>query len=155
MSVQEVSTRAAMTVTEVAALCQLSRSRFYELVRAGVFPEPVQNESAKRPVYVRDQIEKCLDIKQTGVALNGTIIVFNRKRASRAVPKRPERPAVATTPKESAHASVVTGLKSLGMADVTDAQVERIVADLFPDGISGQDLGEVIRGVFLELKKQQ
>ena len=144
-----------MTVTEVAAMCQLSRSRFYELVRAGVFPQPVQNGCAKRPIYVRDQIEKCLEIRATGVGLNNTVIVFNRRRANRAAPAGAKRPPVAVMPKESTYAPLVTGLKSLGMIDVTDAQVEKIVADLFPDGINGHDLGEVIRAVFLALKKQQ
>jgi hypothetical protein len=144
-----------MTVTEVAALCHLSRSRFYELVRAGVFPQPVQNESTKRPVYVRDMIEKCLEIRQTGIGLNGKIVVFNQKRTSRVVPRRASRPATTAAPKESPYVPLVTGLKSLGMIDVTDAQVERIVADLFPGGIGDRDLGDVIRAVFLALKKKQ
>jgi len=46
MSAQEVSTSRA-TVTEVAAMCQLSRSRFYELVRDGVFPEAVPERGYK------------------------------------------------------------------------------------------------------------
>ena len=153
MSVQDVSTRAAATVTEVAAMCQLSRSRFYELVRAGFFPQPVRNGCAKRPIYVRELIEKCLEIRETGVGIDGKIIVFNRRRASRPSPKRAQRTAVTAMPKESTYAPVVTGLKSLGMMDVTDAQVEKIVANVFPDGMDGHDLGEVIRAVFLELKK--
>ena len=155
MTVQQSSTKAAATVTEVAALCQLSRSRFYELVRAGVFPQPVQNGAGNRPIYVREQIEKCLEIRATGVGLNNTVIVFNRRRASGPAPKRAQRPPVAVMPKESPYIPLVTGLKSLGMADATDAQVEKIVATIFPDGISDRDLGEVIRSVFLALKKQQ
>ena len=154
MTVQQSSKRAAATVTEVAAMCQLSRSRFYELVRAGVFPQPVQNGCVKRPIYVRDQIEKCLEIRETGVGLNNTIIVFNRRRANRTTPRRAQRMPVAIMPKESTFAPLVTGLKSLGMIDVADSQVEKIVADIFPGGITDRDLGEVIRAVFLELKKQ-
>ena len=154
MSAQEVSTRAAATVTEVAAMCQLSRSRFYELVRDGVFPEAVRNGATKRPIYVRELIEKCLEIRQSGVGLNGRIVVFNRRHTQRPVQRRAQRPTVTATPKESPCASVVMGLKSLGMPDVTERQVESIVANLFPDGISDQNLGNVIRAVFLEMKKK-
>jgi hypothetical protein len=154
MSVQQVPTRAAATVTDVAAMCQLSRSRFYDLVRAGVFPAPVQNASVKRPLYVRDLIEKCLEIRRTGVGLDGKIVVFNRKRTQRTAQRRGLQTPVAVMTQESPCTSVIAGLKSLGMLDATERQVESIVAALFPGGVSGQDLGDVIRAVFLELKKQ-
>ena len=108
MSVQQ-SSKAAATVTEVAAMCQLSRSRFYELVRAGVFPEPVQNGATKAPIYVRERIEKCLEIRQTGVGLDGKIVVFNRRRASHSAPRRVQRTSVAATPKESVYAPWLLG----------------------------------------------
>ena len=41
------------------------------------------------------------------------------------------------------------------MTDLAEGLVEKIVSDLFPNGIDGHDLGEVIRAVFLELKKQK
>jgi hypothetical protein len=154
MTVQQSSTKAAATLTEVAALCQLSRSRFHDLVKAGVFPKPVHNAATKRPIYTRDLIDKCLQIRETGIGLDGRIIVFNRRRASPA-PRRVQRPPVATAPKESAYTPLVTGLRSLGMLDVAESQVEKIVTALFPGGIAGRDLGDVIRAVFLELKKQQ
>ena len=155
MSVQDVSTRAAATVTEVAALCQLSRSRFYELVRAGVFPQPVQNGSAKRPIYVREH-----DRKVSGNQANGrrTQRQDHRIQPQADQPRHPQSGHSGTGRDRHAEGidlrPLVTGLKSLGMIDVTDAQVEKIVADLFPDGMDGQDLGEVIRAVFLELKKK-
>jgi len=152
MTVQQPSTKAAATVTEVAALCQLSRSRFHELVRAGVFPGPVQNGPANRPIYTRELIGRCLEIRQTGVGLNG-IVVFNQKRASRATAKRAQRAAAPVAPKESAYSPLVAGLRSLGMTDVPESQIEKIAVTLFPDGLGGHDLGDVIRAVFLELKK--
>ncbi len=153
MSVQQSFQRAAVTVTEMAAMCDLSRSRFYTLVESGVFPAPVQNESRKRPAYVQDLIEKCLEIRRTGVGLDGRIVLFNRKHTSRMVPRRSRHETVPTAKHESPNADLLMGLKSLGMVDVTDRQVEPIVRELFPEGRNGHDLGELIRAVFLRLKQ--
>ena len=155
MTAQQLSTRAAVSVTEMAAMCELSRSRFYALMQAGVFPTPVQKEPAKRPVYVRELIEKCLEIRRFGVGLDGRIVVFNRKRRQASVVRPRQRGSVATPPHDSPYAPVIAGLKSLGLLDVTDSQVEPIMAELFPGGINGHDLGEVIRRLFLALKKKQ
>lgn len=152
MSAQQVSTRAAVTVTEMAALCQLSRSRFYTLMQAGAFPQPVQHESTKRPFYLRELIEICLEVRRTGVGVDGRVVLFNRRRSERSTPRQPKRKPVAM-PQESAHVALIAGLKSLGMSDV-DAQVGPVVQQLFPNGLAGVDLGEVIRQVFLALKRQ-
>ena len=152
MTAQQSSTRAAATVTEVAAFCQLSRSRFYELVKARVFPEPVHNATTTRPIYTRKLIEKCLEIRHTGVGLDGRIVLFNQKRTTHMAPRRKHETALATK-QESPHADLLAGLKSLGMLDVTDRQIEPIVRELFPNGREGHDLGELIRAVFLKLKQ--
>ena len=153
MTAQEVSTRAAVTVTEMAALCQLSRSRFYTLMQAGAFPPPVQHESTKRPYYLRELIEICLEVRRTGVGVDGRMVLFNRRRAERAAPRATKRKP-ATMPQDSPYADLIAGLKALGMSDVTEGQVGPVVQQLFPNGIAGVDLGEAIRQVFLALKRQ-
>ncbi len=153
MTVHQSSQRAAVTVTEMAVMCDLSRSRFYTLVQSGVFPAPVHNQHMKRPVYVQELIEKCLEIRRTGVGLDGRIVLFNRKHTSRMAPRRSRHESVPSEKYESPNADLLTGLKSLGMVDVTDRQIEPIVRELFPDGRNGHDLGEMIRAVFLKLKR--
>ena len=153
MTAQEVSTRAAVTVTEMAALCQLSRSRFYTLMQAGAFPPPVQHESTKRPYYLRELIEICLEVRRTGVGVDGRVVLFNRRRAERAAP-RPTKRKPTAMPQESPYGDLIAGLKSLGLSDVTDAQVGPVVQQVFPNGLAGFDLGETIRQVFLALKRQ-
>jgi len=71
-------TRAAATVTEVAAMCQLSRSRFYEWF--GPVCSPNQSRMGLAAPFSSAKMEKCLEIRETGVGLNNTIIVFNRRR---------------------------------------------------------------------------
>lgn len=66
-SVPECSQRAAVSVSEMASMCQLSRSRFHTLVREGVFPRPVQPGEGKRPYYTQELIQQCLDIRRTGI----------------------------------------------------------------------------------------
>src|SRR3974377_1539779 len=74
-----MSAKSVITVSEMADLCQLSRSRFYDLIEAGVFPKPVQHPSSKRPMYDRKLQEKCLEIRETGIGMNGQPVLFNRK----------------------------------------------------------------------------
>src|SRR6516164_6478828 len=73
------SAKSVITVGEMAEMCQLSRSRFYDLIEAGVFPRPVLHPSSQRPMYDRALQEKCLEIRATGIGANGQPVLFNRK----------------------------------------------------------------------------
>ena len=42
--------RAAVTVAEMARMVGLSRARFYQLQKAGVFPTPQMNPSTEAPI---------------------------------------------------------------------------------------------------------
>lgn len=152
MSVQNSSIPAAVTATEMAEMCRLSRSRFYNLIDKGIFPPPVQQKSTKRPVYVRDVIEKCLEIRRTGVGLDGRLITFNRKRKQRTTTKTNRRKTSPPVAGNGRYDEIVTGLRSLGL-EATESQVSAAVEEHFPDGIDVADAGEVIRSVFLALKQ--
>jgi predicted DNA-binding transcriptional regulator AlpA len=147
MSVQQSSEKAAATVTEVAAMCQLSRSRFYDLVHAGVFPKPVHNETVSRPIYVRELIDQCLEIRRTGIGLNQKVVVFNhkRRRSAQAKPRQVRQPVA------NEHGELVEALRSLGLA-ATGQDVQSALSDVYPTGTTGIDQGEVIRRLFLHLR---
>jgi hypothetical protein len=146
VSVQEPSDKAALSVSEVAALCLLSRSRFHVLVRAGIFPGPVLNESSKRPYYTQELAQKCVEIRRTGIGQNGQVVLFNRK------PKKPGAKPKATTPAApQGHQELVEAIKSLGLNVTADA-VAGAIAKLYPGGIEKLDQGEVIRKLFLHLQ---
>ena len=49
---------------------------------------------------------------------------------------------------------ILDGLRALGLTSISAAQVEPVIADLYPSGTSGTDQGEVIRAVFLRLRRQ-
>ncbi len=142
-SVPEGTQRAAISVTEMASLCRLSRSRFHALVREGVFPRPVQPGEGKRPYYPQQLIQQCLDIRRTGIGQNGQIVLFNRRSDKKAAPKRP----AATAPT----ADLIESLRALGLTATNEA-VAAAVRAVFPGGTEGVDQGEVVRRVFLHLQ---
>jgi len=126
----------------MAEMVGLSKSRFHVLMKQGVFPLPVQNESCKRPVFDLKLQQKCLEIRRTGIGENGKPVLFNRKRRKgRQVSK----------PVGNEHAEIVEALKSLGLAAPAEAVAEAL-RQLYPGGFSQVDQGEVIRQVFLRLQ---
>src|SRR5262245_17249467 len=78
MNVQEPTKKAALSVVEVAALCLLSPSRFHALVRQGVFPKAVKAGQGRRPHYTHELVQRCVEIRSTGIGENGEITLFNR-----------------------------------------------------------------------------
>jgi predicted DNA-binding transcriptional regulator AlpA len=145
-SVPEGSQRAAVSVSEMASLCQLSRSRFHTLVREGVFPPAVHPGGGKRPYYTHELIQQCLDIRRTGIGQNGQVVLFNRRTGKKASTKRP--PASPTT---GEFTGLVESLRALGLTATADA-VATAVQTVFPGGTAGVDQGEVVRKVFLHLQ---
>ena len=149
MSVLNASTKAAVSVSQMSEMCQLSRSRWYEFLEAGVFPKPVLYPSAKRPIYDRSLQEKCLEIRSSGIGLNGTLILFNRKSKGHSKAKRQSSKQDQQT--DSLIGPVIEAIKSLGLNPTTQAVCDAI-AELYPSGIEGLDQGDVIRKTFLLLQ---
>ena len=45
-------------------------------------------------------------------------------------------------------------LNALGLTTATAAQVQKVTEQLYPQGTEGMDQGEVLRAVFLELRRR-
>jgi len=152
MREQVVSTKAVVTVTEMARMVGLSRARFYQLVEAGVFPTPVYCVSSRRPMYVEGQQEICLTVRRRNCGVNGKPVLFYARGHRLPTPAgKPSKPT-AIKPKPTAdHSDLIDGLSALGLA-VNSARVGEAVAELFPAGLTGIDRGRVLRAVFLNLK---
>lgn len=134
----------------MAELCSLSRSRFYDLMNSGFFPKSIQhsNSTSKRPIFDRKLIEKCLEIKRSGIGNNGEPIAFNRKlkKGSSTPAKRK------SSPEHSEFSEIASALEGLGMSMDTKA-VANAVAELFPTGgWKSADQGDVIKKVFLHVQ---
>ena len=143
-----VSAKAFITVSMMCELCQISRSRWYDLTAAGVFPKPILHPSSKRPMYDRRLQEKCLEIIQTGIGANNIPVLFNRK-PKKAGALKPQRKIAQA--ERSDHADIADALKGLGLV-VSAQAVGEAVAVLYPSGLHGHEQGDVIRKVFLHLQ---
>jgi predicted DNA-binding transcriptional regulator AlpA len=151
MPAHDPSVKAAVSVSEMCELCSISRSRWYELVDAGVFPAPVVLPPIKRPVYDRSLIEKCLQIKQTGIGLSGTPVVFNRKLKKVWATKAKAKPASNDKATDPLIEPILEAVKALGLTTTLQAVTDAVAAS-YPTGIAEQDQGDVIRNVFLFLQ---
>ena len=148
MSVEKLSDSAAVSISKMAEICLLSRSRFYELMDAGVFPKPVHLPSSKRPLFDRQLIKTCLEIRRTGMGDNGQPVVFNRKRKN----GQSRRPKALDTFND--YTDLLAALKSLGLTTTSQA-VEPCLRELYPEGWAEIDDGEVVRQVFLHLQSKR
>lgn len=152
----EQETKVAVTVTEMARMCSLGRSRFYQLI-GSAFPEPSRDESG-RPYYTAEQQEVCLDVRRRNCGIDGRpILLYSPRSASVGSFRKPPVIHRARKPKQSSTAQysvIVDGVRSLGLTMVTVAEVEAAIGQLFPIGTDGKDPGEVIRSVFLSIKRQ-
>jgi hypothetical protein len=128
---------AICSVSEMARKLGLSRARFYQLVKSGVFPPPFRFE-AKRPFYSCDLQEKCLAIRKTGVGFNGLPVLFNQRRPRGKAHQEPTRQ----------YDGFVAALNNMGLK-VTASNVKHAVQALYPAGLEpAHDPSEVLRNLF-------
>ena len=150
-------TKAIVTVSEMARMCGLSRARFYQLQKAGVFPAPVYQDG--RPVYMEEQQRVCLEVRRKNRGVNNKPVLFYARRlmGTTPVPKPAKKLSTPTKPSPQEKkdiAELLDGLNALGLTTTTAAQVVEVTKELFPNGTDGLDQGDVLRAVFLHLKRQ-
>lgn len=146
MSIHKKSDNCVISVQEMAELLKLSRSRFYDLMRTGIFPRPVRIPSSNRPIFDQELQQRCLEIRRTGVGYNGQPVLFNRRRKAKANKRRQ-----ANMDATGEHSELVETLGSLGLTANKEA-VQNAFAANFPEGTDHFDKGEVIRRLFLYLQ---
>lgn len=145
---------AAITVAQMAVRLGLSRRRFYELVEAGKFPPPTYLLGSRRPVYLREGQEQCVQIKATGIAFDGAMILFNERLTSmppRQMRSSPVRQRCSQPARDDGANVLVEQLAMLGV--MTDAEsVQRALTELYPQGTDGSDEGQVVRTLLRRLR---
>lgn len=141
---------AVVTVAGMARKVGLSRQRFYQLIGT-TFPCPIYVVTTRRPFYPKDLQEICLEVRKRNCGIDGRPVLFYAKRREIA-PNKPRR--YKRKPMKPQHADLLDGLRSLGMVNVTTVQIGAAVKRLFPSGVNGTDQGDVLRAVFLHLKRQ-
>jgi predicted DNA-binding transcriptional regulator AlpA len=133
--------KAVVSVSSVCRRLSMSRSQFYFHVKRGTFPAPLRLTSNQRPYYTASMVEDIVRARETGVGVNGEYVLFYER--------------LATTPKVSKpdHSSLLEGLRTLGLANITTDQVDAAISVCFPKGTADQDETHVLRTVFRHLKR--
>jgi hypothetical protein len=144
--------KSAVSVAEMARMVGLSRARFYQLIGTA-FPHPLYNVATKRPFYPPDLQEACLEVRRRNCGVDGKPVLFHRRKdeVSSVRPKQSGRKAA---PDDSRCRELMAGLRSLGLTGVTVAQVQAALVELRVSDSAQTGNGEVLRAVFLHLKRQ-
>lgn len=148
---ENIVTKSAVSVTEMARMVGLSRARFYQLVKRGTFPSSDQDQQTSRPCYLEEKQRQILDARRRNCGVDGKPILFYSRRRDLGLAKTQRPPK--TQSKNKQFTELVDGLAALNVT-TTIGQVEPVVKELFPQGTDGMDPGEVIRAVFLRIRRQ-
>jgi len=145
----EIQTKAIVTVAEMARMAGLSRARFYQLLGTA-FPFPLYDVATRRPFYTEEMQRLILDVRRRNCGIDGKPILFYARGGgiTKRVVKKPEQARTAQ------HTDLIEGLKALGLVTVTAAEVQAAVKELFPQGTATVDHGELVRAIFLRLKRR-
>lgn len=147
----EPQTKAAVSVAEMARMVGLSRARFYQLVGT-TFPWPQYDLATRRPFYNEELQSVCLEVRRRNCGIDGKPLLFYSRRPTTALPL--PKPKKAAAVGDDRHADLLDGLKGLGLAGVTAAEVATAVKEIYPTGIPADANGEVLRAVFLHLRRR-
>lgn len=147
-------TKSVVSVTDMARMVGLSRARFYQLVKRGTFPPADQDEITKRPCYHEDKQRMILEARRRNCGVDGKPILFYARRRDLGQSKSATRPTVEKVKAVvKKYTDLIDGLAALNVT-ATIAQVEPILKELFPNGTDEVDPGEVVRAVFLRIRRQ-
>jgi hypothetical protein len=110
----------------------LSRARFYQLQKKGIFPKSLYS-SPKRPFYSPDLRQKCIDIRKTGIGYNGQPTVFYSLQKD-------------ILPSHLSYERLTDALQQMKLNVTLDA-IKKAVNSLYPKGLPSVDgdEGRVIR----------
>jgi len=142
-----------MSLSQVSAAVGLSRQRFHQLMKQGVFPPPVYDIQSRRPHYTEEMQKVCLAVREKNVGINGQVVLFYSRRPG-VVPKKQIRSHWSTSPKTAKHTGLIDGLRGLGMTTVTEQQVEAALKELCPNGTAEVGEAELLRTVFVHLMRR-
>lgn len=140
--------------SQVAAAVGLSRQRFHQLMTEGVFPPPVYDVHTRRPYYTEEMQQICMAVREKNVGVNGRVVLFYARRSGISPKKQIKTHGSRSPTRTPKHPGLIDGLRGLGLATVTEQQVEVALQKLYPSGTTGVGEGEVLRTVFVHLMRR-
>ena len=110
-------------VSEMASAVGLSRQRFSQLCKSGIFPMPDYDSITHRPFFDTVKQQQILLVRQTNTGINNKAILFYSKRKDAGVSR------IKKTTVASRHNELIESLRCLGVV-VSGVQVEDAVQSL-------------------------
>jgi len=149
MSSKLLSTsKSIISVTDMAKSVGLSRARFYQLVKQGIFPQALYSTRTRRPFYDEDLQKECLQVRESGIGHNQEYILFYSARENNPG-KRKSQHKKSTSNHQ--YIEIVETLQTMGLS-ASHSQVEQVIKEIYPDGIDDQEVGVVVREIYRQLK---
>jgi len=149
----EPPAKAVVSKSEMARMVGLSPARFAQLVGT-TFPWPQYDLRTRRPFYPEALQAVCREVRRRNCGIDGRPILFYARRPVSTVPVPVRKPKKVAVVKNDQHADLIDGIKGLGLVAVTAAQVAEAVKEIYPQGMAAGASGEVLRAVFLHLRRQ-
>lgn len=141
--------KAAIAVSKMCSLLNMSRSQFYWHVKKGTFHAP-NKLSNGRPFYNASQVEDNLKARELGIGVNGEYVLFYQRDTE--TPKGASSAQPKSKPKQD-YTELIDGLSALGLTGLTTSAVADAVDYCYPKGITCEDENDILRTVFRHLKR--
>ena len=148
--------RVVLTISDMARVVGLSRSRFYALMQQGVFPMPLYLIVTKRPFFDERLRDECLEVRRTGLGVNDQPILFYPRRAGPPTTRssksslRGKKKAPAINPRVL---RLVELLKGLGVENPSPQSVTAALSDCFPNGVDDKPDHELVGVVYRHVRQ--
>jgi hypothetical protein len=153
----EICEKAAVSVSETASRCGLSRTHFHALIKNGIMPPPCYDLKTRKPFYTREILDDCLRIRRTNVAFDGSLCLFYQRRQPTIPMRRAmgSRRGAAMAVTIARHTELLEGLRVMGLATISDGHVDDALRVCYPDGVGSTSEGEVLRSLWQHLRRSQ
>jgi predicted DNA-binding transcriptional regulator AlpA len=160
MNSQNQTIPTIVSMTDMAQLLNMSRSRFYQLINEGILLPPVYSLSNRRPFYTSEMAQRNIEAKRNNTGIHGQVILFYSTRAEvaqKTYKTKPAKVVEAKGKKQTAndkYTDLIDWLACLGLEDVTPSQIRSAVAFCFPDGTENVAEEKILTSVFRHLKRR-
>jgi len=141
------NTKTICSVSAMAKSLGLSRARFYQLLKEGIFPQPVYDVRTRRPLYDSKLQELCRQIRQSGIGNNGQYVLFYSQRQNHNV-----KPAVKKKSVKINYTEITDALLQMDLK-ISENDIEKVLPELFPEGYENKEMGVIIRDLYRYFKK--
>ena len=135
-------------VCSISYLCKyligLSRSQFYTLLKAGIFPPPLTNPNNGRKYYTKELQIQCYQIRTTGKAANGTIYLFYNQRDDNTSKNTSSK---IDTNEDPSISELQNLLKTMGISATTN-DINSALKNTYPKGYNKSSLGSIARNLY-------